>query len=194
MIRIILGLLIGLLGLLGYAVEIEAYFDTGSWHVSGLELATILVAIGACLLLSGILSRFRRNNSFDTTMKHQSAWKVYFWFSLLIFAREILKGLRDLPNMTPDALLIYFIKAITIIGLFGFVYRKKLGRESLWKVILVFHFYFLIFKPSISFYYLSMKMEDMGYFLLMVFFACFEFLPIFYSNILYAFKSKELWS
>ena len=57
MIRIIFGLIIAIFGLMGCAVEIDAYFKTGYWDFFGLFVSAVLVSFGGLLGYSGIISK-----------------------------------------------------------------------------------------------------------------------------------------
>ena len=57
MVRIIFGLIILIFGLMGFAVETDAYFKTGYWDFFGLFVSAVLVSFGGLLSYSGIISK-----------------------------------------------------------------------------------------------------------------------------------------
>jgi len=61
----IFGSLIGIFGLIGFAVEIGDYQERASWNSYGLLLATILVTVGGCLFYFGRSNRIRKRKAFD---------------------------------------------------------------------------------------------------------------------------------
>lgn len=65
MIRTIIGSLIGIFGLMGFATEISNYQHKSQWDLIGLFFACLFISIGVCLIISGILSGYRKRKLFE---------------------------------------------------------------------------------------------------------------------------------
>ena len=68
MTRMVLGMIIGLIGLLGLIVEISDYLQTGIWSPFGLKLATALFGTGVLSTFSGITTRRRTSRAIETAL------------------------------------------------------------------------------------------------------------------------------
>ena len=136
---------------------------------------------------------YRLGISKEGKLKHQKAWVIFFWIVLFLFALDIFQEIRGLPNTTPGGFLIYCIRVISFIGLYGFVYQKKIGRLLLWRAFLVLHS-FLIYKIITSLYITSTTV-DINFLIFIVVAAIIFFIygSIYYSNFKYAFRSWDIW-
>ncbi len=68
MIRMVLGMIIGLIGLLGLIVETSDYLQTAVWSPFGLKFAAILFSTGVLSVFSGITTRRRTSRAIDTAL------------------------------------------------------------------------------------------------------------------------------
>lgn len=68
MTRMVLGMIIGLIGLLGLIVETSDYLQAGVWSPFGLKLAAILFSTGVLSIVSGITTRRRTSRAIDTAL------------------------------------------------------------------------------------------------------------------------------
>ncbi len=60
MIKIIVGFLICVFGLIGFAVEYDNSLETGSWDYFGLALSAVLIYAGGALFYYGIVPLIRK--------------------------------------------------------------------------------------------------------------------------------------
>jgi len=63
MIGIIIGFLVLLFGLIGFAVEVDNYLARGIWDDFGLIVSSILIYVGGSLFYYGIRRRIRKKKS-----------------------------------------------------------------------------------------------------------------------------------
>jgi hypothetical protein len=68
MTRVVLGMIIGLIGLLGLIVETSDYLQTGVWSSFGLKLAAGLFGTGVLSAFSGITTKRRTSRAIDTAL------------------------------------------------------------------------------------------------------------------------------
>lgn len=65
-------------------------------------------------------------------MKTNILWKIYFWFLVMVvgafFGASLVQGLDAVKIID------FVISLISLAGLFGFAYRRKIGVSLLWKV------------------------------------------------------------
>jgi hypothetical protein len=60
MIKIIVGFLICLFGVIGFAAEIEDYFQSGEWDYFNLTISAVLIYAGGALFYYSLKSRIRK--------------------------------------------------------------------------------------------------------------------------------------
>jgi len=63
MLGIIIGFLVLLFGLIGFAVEVDNYLASGIWDDFGLIVSSILIYVGGSLFYYGIRRRIRKKKS-----------------------------------------------------------------------------------------------------------------------------------
>ena len=63
MIKIIVGFLIGLFGLVGFAAEIDDYLKMGSWDYFNLTISAVLIYAGGSLFYYGLKPRIRKKEN-----------------------------------------------------------------------------------------------------------------------------------
>ena len=136
-------------------------------------------------------------------------WKIYFWIlTLLIIAATGLSmaeslGIILLEEVDPaereiwtwwDWIYYLPISGISLVGLFGYAYQKKIGENSFWKIFFVF----LIIVDMIDTFHEynigTFDTEEMWRPEIVFPLLIAIFLPHYIALYLYSYKSKSLWN
>lgn len=133
-------------------------------------------------------------------IRFQKAWKVYFWFSLVVLAAGLpLEFISDATDSSePDRVVTVFSYVIEIVALFclyGFAWQIGFGKRMFWAV---FFFVSLAFFGYTILDAMLLDVEEVlssGVFVIsLLVFMVLIFLPQFVANYLYAFRSRHLWA
>lgn len=117
-------------------------------------------------------------------------WKVYFWFCVIQFilnirmAKENFIPAMDIPN--------WVLMGVGLVGLWGFVYQKKVYIPLLWKLLLPIYFVWTLVYLAWIWTLQDPEIPDkiLTYSLAGVFALA---LPQFWALYRYGFKYQRLW-
>ena len=118
-------------------------------------------------------------------------WKIYFLVFIILLIPSYFIIFTGQP--TPFDLLDLILSSISVIGLFGFAFHKKLFTQKFWQfwviVFLVWDIsYNLIFSKLLG---LAQKIEGVGMLELIIGFIF--VIPIYFALFRYGYKSNSLW-
>lgn len=95
--------------------------------------------------------------------------------------------------MTPGGPHIYGIRVLSFIAFYGLAYQKKIVRVLFWRAFFVLHSFLLykIIKSLLS----TSVIEDVNlpFFLGVASVILFIYVPFYYANFRYAFRSENIW-
>ena len=134
-------------------------------------------------------------------------WKIYFWiFTISTVAGTALLAADSMGILFPEQgpvldetwtwldLLATLIVGISLVGLFGFAYKKVLGKQSFWKRWFIFVLVFDISYTFSGFYHEGFDADETWLSVIMFSLLIAFFIPYYVALYLYGYKSDSLWN
>ena len=124
-------------------------------------------------------------------------WKLYLLvmavlaiagWGLMFFLSEEITAIEDIAGWA--ALPMYLVQ---LVGLFGFVYWRRIGSPLLWKLVFAVTILDLLWNYSLEIEAAGFADTGTGVFVIMLIAVAASYLPLLAALYIYAFRSDNLW-
>ncbi len=122
---------------------------------------------------------------------YQLAYKIYFWV-LTVSALPLYFFIPENELSKINILIDFFASIISLIGLFGYVYKKPIFRSVIWKVWFIICIGWQLYYFTLTDIPDNSEIPIVGKIIFMIIFIAFMF-PFYLALYLYGYKSDQLW-
>ena len=128
----------------------------------------------------------------EAEQKPNIAWKIFFWLFTPLMLITIF-GILFIENLNALDYIDVFIFLLTLLGLYGYAFSKKIATRAVWKVVFYTFIIWSVFYEAISPFILNIPQYGVAAEIDMWLLLNIIYLPLFISLYFYSFKSEHIW-